>query len=130
MKINHGREAGKRSEQRSETFTGEVWGDPVLSATDGVLINSVFFAPRARTYWHRHERGQVLHVTSGSGWVRARDGQGGPIRAGDTVWIPPGEEHWHGAAPDTYMLHLAVSLGAADWLQPVTDAEYAEHGDE
>ena len=129
MKISHGREAGTKSQLRSDTFVGEVWGDPVLGV-EGVMVGNVFFTPGARTNWHTHENGQVLHVKAGRGRIWSRDGQGGPIGAGDTIWIPPGEEHWHGAAPDTYMLHLAVSLGAADWLQPVTDAEYAEHGDE
>jgi quercetin dioxygenase-like cupin family protein len=126
MKINRGREAGTRSELRSATFTGEVWGDPVLPETDGVLINNVFFAPGARTHWHTHHQGQILVVTAGEGRARARDGSGGELAAGDVVWIPPGEEHWHGAAPDSYMLHLAISLGGHDWLDPVTDGEYEE----
>ena len=126
MKINRGREAGTKSELRSATFTGEVWGDPVLPETDGVLINNVFFAPGARTHWHTHHRGQVLVVTAGEGRGRARDGSGGRLTAGDVVWIPPGEEHWHGASPDSYMLHLAISLGGHDWLDPVTDEEYGE----
>lgn len=128
MKINRGREAGKHSEQRSDTFTGTVWGDPVLSGAEGVTVNSVFFAPGARTHWHRHERGQILYVTSGQGSAYTRDGEGGTIAAGDTVYIPPGEEHWHGAGADTYLVHLAVSLGATDWLAPVSDEEYRAHG--
>ena len=126
MKINRGREAGTGSEQRTATFTGEVWGDPVLPETDGVLINNVFFAPGARTHWHTHDQGQILVVTAGEGCARARDGSGGALAAGDVVWIPPGEEHWHGAAPDSYLLHLAISLGGHDWLDPVTDGEYEE----
>ena len=126
MKINRGREAGTKSELRTATFTGEVWGDPVLPETDGVLINNVFFAPGARTHWHTHDQGQILLVTSGEGRARARDGSGGPLSAGDVVWIPPGEEHWHGADADSYMLHLAISLGGHDWLDPVTDEEYEE----
>jgi quercetin dioxygenase-like cupin family protein len=126
MKISRGREAGQRSELRSETFTGTVWADPVLEQTDGVMIGSVFFAPGGRTHWHRHERGQILVVTSGQGRVASRDGAGGAIRAGDTVFIPPGEEHWHGADRGSYLVHLAISLGSTDWLAPVTDAEYEE----
>jgi quercetin dioxygenase-like cupin family protein len=128
MKISRGREAGQRSELRSDTFTGTVWGDPVLEPTDGVTIASVFFAPEARTHWHRHERGQVLVVTSGQGRVASRDGAGGTIRAGDTVFIPPGEEHWHGADWGSYLVHLAISLGSTEWLAPVTDAEYEDTG--
>jgi len=126
MKINRGREAGAGSELRTATFTGEVWGDPVLAETDGVLINNVFFAPGARTHWHTHHQGQILVVMSGGGRARARDGSGGNLTPGDVVWIPPGEEHWHGAEPGSYMLHLAISLGGHDWLDPVTDEEYGE----
>ena len=126
MKINRGREAGTSSELRTATFTGEVWGDPVLPETDGVLINNVFFAPGARTHWHTHHQGQILVVMAGEGRARARDGSGGKLTAGDVVWIPPGEEHWHGAGPDSYLLHLAISLGGHDWLDPVTDEEYRE----
>jgi len=101
MKIIHGRAAGSESEQRSATFTGEVWGDPILAPTDGVTINNVFFAPRARTHWHTHEGGQILMVTYGQGKVRAQDGDEHDIRPGDTVWISPGERHWHGAGETT-----------------------------
>jgi quercetin dioxygenase-like cupin family protein len=126
MKINPGREAALPSQHRSDTFTGDVWGDPVLESTGGVTINSVFFGPRSRTYWHRHEQGQILFVTSGQGRISNRDGEGGLIRAGDTVWIPSGEEHWHGADAGTYLVHLAISLGKTEWLAEVTDAEYAQ----
>lgn len=125
MKINRGRVDGKPSEQRSETFTGTVWADPVLAATDGVLINNVFFAPGARTHWHTHDGGQVLHVLAGQGRVGLRDGEAETIRAGDVVFFGPGEEHWHGADESEYLLHLAISLGGHDWLEPVTDEEYS-----
>lgn len=125
MKIKRARVDGQPSELRSETFTGTVWADPVLEATDGVLINNVFFAPGARTHWHTHDAGQVLHVLAGEGRAGLRDGSAETIRAGDVVFFAPGEEHWHGAAADSYLLHLAISLGGHDWLDPVTDEEYA-----
>ena len=68
---------------------------------------------------------QVLVVTHGAGFVRTRDGEGGRIAAGDIVHIAAGEEHWHGAAPDSYLLHVAISLGSATWLEPVSDEAYA-----
>ena len=125
MRIAKGRVAGAASEERGPTFTGRVWVDPVLAAEDDVSVNSVFFEPGARTHWHTHAIGQVLHVTHGAGFVGRRDGTGGPIGAGDVVHIAAGEEHWHGAAPDSYLLHVAVSLGDADWLDAVTDEQYA-----
>jgi quercetin dioxygenase-like cupin family protein len=126
MKINRGREPGTTSELRTATFTGDVWADMVVDQTDGVMVANVFFTPGARTHWHTHERGQVLVVVGGEGRARTREGGGGKLTPGDVVWIPPGEEHWHGAGPGSYMLHLAISLGAADWLDPVTDEEYEE----
>jgi len=123
MKINRGREAGKQSKRRSDVFTGEVWMDFVLEG-DGLMINDVFFTPGARTYWHRHELGQVLYVKAGEGRIYSRDGNGGTIGPGDVVHIPAGEEHWHGAGPDTFMLHMAISLGGVDWLDPVSDEDY------
>lgn len=125
MRITHGREPGARSENRTATFTGTVWADPVLAPTDGVMANTVFFSPGARTYWHRHERGQLLLVTHGRGWVQVRDGEGAAVGPGDTVWFPPGEEHWHGAVADAYLVHVAVSLGETQWLEEVAEADYA-----
>ena len=123
MKIVRGR-AGAPSERRSTTFTGGVWAEPLL-AEEGVVVNAVFFEPGARTHWHRHEVGQVLYVTHGEGRLRSRAGDGGPLTAGDVAYIGPGEEHWHGAAPGSYLLHVAVSIGTTDWLEPVADGDYA-----
>ena len=124
MKVFHGRAQGAASEQRSATFTGTVWADPVMPATDKVAVNNVFFSPGARTYWHTHELGQVLHVTAGSGWVCAQGGQPQRIRGGDVVWIPGNERHWHGASTDSYMIHVATSLGATNWQEEVSQADY------
>lgn len=114
-----------------ETFTGAVWIEEV-AITDPparMRIRSVHFAPGARTAWHRHPVGQTLHVTEGAGLVQARGGTVEPIRAGDTVWAEPGEWHWHGGGPGTFMTHLAAQEadadgGEAEWGEHVTDAEY------
>ena len=126
--VMKGGRAGVPSELRTATFTGTVWGDPVLAETGGVTINSVSFAPGARTHWHSHDGGQVLVVTSGSGRIYDRNGDGSTISAGDVVFIEPGVEHWHGAAPDSYMVHLAISITGHDWLEPVSDADYESPG--
>ncbi len=128
MKITRSHEPGARSEQRSDTFTGLVFGDPVIQGVDGVAVNNVFFGPGARTHWHTHERGQILHVTSGQGRICTRDGESGVLGVGDTVYIPPDEEHWHGADADTYLVHLAISLGETRWLDAVSDDDYARAG--
>jgi quercetin dioxygenase-like cupin family protein len=124
MKVIHGRAAGGVSDQRTSTFSGTVWADPVMEATDGVTINHVFFTPGGRTYWHHHEAGQVLIVTAGRGWV-CLDGEAPQeIRQGDTVWIAPGERHWHGAAADSFMAHMAISIGTSRWQEEVHEAHY------
>jgi len=124
MRISRGREEGP-AELRGPTFTGRVWADALLSQQDGVSVNLVFFEPGARTHWHRHEVAQVLHVMTGAGWVQVRDGAGAPLTAGDTVHIPAGEEHWHGGGNDTFVAHIAVSIGETEWLDPVSDEDYA-----
>jgi quercetin dioxygenase-like cupin family protein len=125
MQISHARADGAAINRRTENFTGPVYGDPVLRA-DGVVVNTVTFTPGARTYWHTHERGQLLVVAAGTGYVRLRGDEAQPLRAGDVVWIEPDEEHWHGAGPDSLLVHIAVSLGTTSWLTEVTGDEYVK----
>jgi quercetin dioxygenase-like cupin family protein len=126
MIINHGRVEGKPSDERGPTFTGTVFAEPLLEPNGDAAVNTVMFPPGARTHWHTHAVGQILLVTHGAGFVRNEDGEGGPLRPGDVVWIDAGERHWHGAGPDTYLTHIAISLGDADWQDAVTDAQYGE----
>jgi quercetin dioxygenase-like cupin family protein len=128
MKIIQNAHAGVPAQLRTETFSGLVYADPVLDGAEGVAVNSVFFAPGSRTHWHSHESGQLLYVVSGSGLVCADGGRSAVIRAGDIVWSPPGEQHWHGGGPVTTVLHLAVSLGKTTWLKEVTEVEYGLEG--
>jgi quercetin dioxygenase-like cupin family protein len=83
----------------------------------------VRFPPGARTHWHSHPTGQVLYVTEGHGRVGTRDGRVEEVRAGDLVVAAADEEHWHGAATDAEVRHLALSFGATEWLEPVEPAE-------
>jgi quercetin dioxygenase-like cupin family protein len=124
MKVFHGRAQGAVSEQRSATFTGVVWADPIMPTTDKVTVATVFFSPGARTYWHTHEQGQILQVTAGSGWVCVDGGEPEAIRQGDVVWIPANERHWHGADVDSYMVHIATSLGKTMWQEEVAQQDY------
>lgn len=117
--------------------TGDVCMTPIHSGTDPsrMTIALVRFTPGAHTNWHRHAVGQTLHVTEGVGLVGTRDGTVLRIRAGDTVVCPPDEEHWHGAAADTFMSHLAMLEhlpGGEDpttWLEPVADEHYQQVDD-
>lgn len=110
---------------KTSNFTGQASGDSILPATDGVIINTVTFEPGARTHWHEHERGQILFVQAGYGLICTSGLAPEPIRTGDWIWIPPGERHWHGAAPDSFLTHTAISFGATVWDVPVADEEYA-----
>ena len=123
MHVSRGRVPGKPSEQRTATFTGTVHLDPVLN-TGAVMINTVIFTPGARTYWHSHPGGQLLVVTSGRGIVATRAGEVATVGNGDVIWAEPGEEHWHGACPDSLMTHMAVSHGTTEWHDEVAGADY------
>jgi quercetin dioxygenase-like cupin family protein len=122
MKVNRSRE-GSPSNQRTKTVTGEMWGESVLDGGD-TTVNSVFFAPCARTHWHSHDGGQVLLITAGNGYVQTADGQTACVSAGDVVYSPPGEVHWHGAAEDSFVMHTAITTGKTQWLEPVGDQQY------
>jgi quercetin dioxygenase-like cupin family protein len=110
-------------------FTGTVWQDAISDPSVKVRVVKVFFEPGARTAWHTHPFGQTLYVTEGLGLARSEGGPLVELRPGDTVWFAPGEKHWHGAAPTTSMTHIAVHEmldgKAADWMEKVSDAEYA-----
>jgi quercetin dioxygenase-like cupin family protein len=114
----------------ADWFTGTVWQDPVIDAPAPARVRAarVSFEPGARTAWHTHPLGQTLHVVQGVGRVQTWGGPVQEIRPGDTVWIPPGEKHWHGAAPETGMVHLAIHENLdgthVTWLEKVTDEEY------
>ncbi len=115
----------------ADYFTGTVWIDELAVAAEPSRLRfyRVSFEPGARTSWHTHPLGQVLHVLTGSGFVQM---DGKPIREihpGDTVLIEPGARHWHGAAPGNTMVHLAMQEADAKgigvvWLEKVTDEEY------
>lgn len=124
MEIAKAMFAGTASERRGTTFTGEVWVDSVLPRVDGTVVNNVWFAPCSRTYWHSHERGQVLHVLNGSGLICSLGGPVHKLEVGDYVWVPPGELHWHGGSQISSVLHTAISLGATAWQHEVSEEEY------
>ena len=109
-------------------FTGDAWADVICRGEEPsrLRVNTVRFAPGARTAWHSHGLGQTLYIVEGIALIQARGGQILEARPGDVVWTPPGEEHWHGAGPDRFMSHIALwETDEVDWLEHVTDAEYA-----
>jgi quercetin dioxygenase-like cupin family protein len=115
----------------SEWFTGVVFMDAVAapSATSRLSASNIHFTPGARTAWHTHPNGQTIYVTEGIGLCQRRGGPVEIIRPGDRVFFEPDEEHWHGAAPNRFMTHLAMlevddEGRSATWGQHVTDDEY------
>ena len=114
-----------------DRFVGDVWLDRLASGElpSRIRVSVVRFAPGSRNAWHAHAVGQTLHVTEGIGRVQSRGGERLEIRAGDTIHTPPGEWHWHGAAPDHFMTHLAMweaplEGDESEWAEHVTDEEY------
>ena len=116
----------------ADRFSGTVHSTPIIDPRDGsaLIAGLVRFTPGARTNWHSHAVGQALYVVDGEGLVGSRDGTVLHVRAGDTIWTPPGEEHWHGATPSSCMSHVAMLQGCTSgetntWLEAVTDEQYA-----
>ena len=113
-------------------FTGTVWQDPIIETPEPARLRAlkVSFEPGARTAWHTHPLGQTLQFLSGVGLVQSWGGPVRVVRAGDVVWFPPGEKHWHGASPDIAMVHLAFQEALdgkhVDWMEHVSDAQYGE----
>ena len=114
----------------SDYFTGTVWQDPIVEAPEPARVRAirVTFEPGARTAWHTHPLGQTLYVLSGTGLVGLRGEAPRIINSGDTVWIPPHEEHWHGATATNSMCHVAIQESdegsVANWLEHVSDEDY------
>ena len=124
--------AGSRPTRKasSEYFTGTVWQDPIIEAAEPARVRAlkVAFEPGSRTAWHTHPLGQTLYVINGTGLIGLRNEAPQLIKAGDTVWIPPGEEHWHGASAANSMTHIAIQEelngSVANWLEKVSDEKY------
>jgi quercetin dioxygenase-like cupin family protein len=116
----------------ADWFTGAVYIDSVATPSEPyrVQASSVHFTPGARTAWHSHPLGQTIHVTEGIGRAQRRGGPVEVIRAGDRVFFEPGENHWHGAAPNRFMTHLAIQPvddqgTAISWGEHVSDEDYS-----
>jgi quercetin dioxygenase-like cupin family protein len=115
----------------SEWFTGAVYIDTVAtpSGPSRLSAGNVHFTPGARTAWHTHHNGQTIYATEGVGLCQRRGGEIEVIRPGDTVFFESGENHWHGAAPNRFMTHIAMQEvdewgSPVTWGQHVSDEEY------
>lgn len=131
MEILRAEARGGTERGRADYFTGTVWLDAIAAMKPPARVRAarVTFEPGARTAWHTHPFGQVLHILSGIGRVQREGEPVQTVQPGDTVIFAPGERHWHGAAPYRAMVHLAIQEAdetgnAATWLEHVTDAQY------
>jgi quercetin dioxygenase-like cupin family protein len=116
----------------SDWFTGAVFIDTLATPSEPsrVAAANVHFTPGAHTVWHTHPLGQTIYVTEGIGLCQRRGGPVEVIRPGDRVFFDAEEHHWHGAAPNRLMVHVAIQVAdgsgnAVTWGEPVTDEEYA-----
>ena len=122
----------RRTRGRPIGLPGTVRIDPLFQPNAPARASgaSVTFEPGARTAWHTHPLGQTLIVTAGCGRAQRWGGPIEEIRPGDVIWFPPGEKHWHGAAPTTAMTHIAIGEKldgkVVDWMEKVTDEQYGK----
>lgn len=114
----------------SRFFTGQVWLNMIVGRDNewNCPIGNVTFEPGCINNWHRHPGGQILLVTEGRGWYQEWGAEAREIKAGDVVTIPSDVKHWHGAAKDSWLVHLSIetniSAGNAEWLEPVSAVDY------
>ncbi|MBA2374998.1 MAG: cupin domain-containing protein [Actinomycetota bacterium] len=125
--VSRGESVSKRAPE--EWFTGRAWMEPSPAEPPEAGVFRVLFEPGARTNWHTHPEGQIIHIVSGKCRAGNEDGSVVEASEGDTVCFGPGEKHWHGAAPDSFMVHIAInpaanSDGGTDWMESVGDEEY------
>lgn len=120
---------GEKNTAFAKYFVGQSWLN--MLTTEGVSIGNVTFEPECRNNWHIHHKGgQILLCTAGRGYYQEWGKPARELHPGDVVQIPPEVKHWHGAAPDSYFVHLAVEVPAEgssnEWLEPVSDEEYGK----
>lgn len=120
----------KLPEQFSKYFVGQAWLQTLVeSETEfNCPIGNVTFEPGCRNNWHKHPGGQILLVTGGRGWYQLEGEIAQELHPGDVVKIPPNLKHWHGAAKDSWFVHVYIETnaqaGSAEWFEPVDDEEY------
>ena len=113
MRVAHTPPSAAR--QETKFFVGEVSVQPIVSAGEGLEIALVRFSSAARTYLHTHHVPQVLHCVEGRGILATKEQQN-LVEPGDIVYVEAGEEHWHGATPDSHFVHLSIRPpGETDW---------------
>lgn len=108
-------------------FTGQSYLNALIADPQvNVGVGVVTFEPGCRNNWHIHRDGyQILLVTGGEGWYQEEGKSAQLLKTGDVVVIHDGVKHWHGATQDSWFVHIAITAGSPEWLEPVTDEQYA-----
>ena len=119
---------GEKNEAYASFFTGQSYLKALAQAPDGHFgVGNVTFEPGCRNNWHRHLGGyQILLVTGGQGLYQEAGKSAQLLRQGDVVVIADGVTHWHGATADSWFSHVAITAGQAEWLEEVSDQDYAQ----
>lgn len=120
---------GEKNSEYSQYFKGQSYIKTL--SNDGLQIANVTFEPSCRNNWHIHHKcGQILLVTQGRGYYQEWGQPARELKAGDVVNISPETKHWHGASKDSWFVHVVIEVpaknGYTEWLEPVTDEEYAK----
>lgn len=103
-----------------DNFAGEVAVQYLLrQSSANVRVSRVRFQPGAHTNWHVHLQGQILYIESGRGRVQKWGGEIKEVGPGDVIYTAPGEKHWHGAATNAAMTHIATTVGTTEWKEKV-----------
>lgn len=129
LTVNHGGSIPSAVGSK-DYFTGTVRIDHLFPIDKSPNVSGAYvtFEPCARTKWHTHPLGQMLIVTSGSGFVQEWGGKAKPITAGSSVWIEPNVKHWHGGTAKNALTHIAITESLegknVTWMEEVTDEQY------
>ena len=109
-------------------FIGDAFLQTLVApeAPHNTSVSNVTFSPEARNNWHAHAIGQFLLVTGGTGYYQEEGQPAQKLYPGDVVNIPANVKHWHGATPDSWFIHIAVTPGDTQWYGPVSDDQYSK----
>ena len=119
----------KGNKVENDNFTGTVWVKMLVTDEKyNCPVYNVTFEPEARTRWHSHPGGQILLITGGEGYYQEKGKSAQLLHEGDIVKIPPNVKHWHGAAKNSWFVHIGITAnpdsGDAQWFEFVTDEQY------
>jgi quercetin dioxygenase-like cupin family protein len=120
---------GEKNDDYAKYFTGQSYLNELIAPNKEVNVNvgNVTFKPGCRNNWHIHKNGyQLLLVTGGEGLYQEEGKSARLLRPGDTITTHDGIKHWHGATPNSWFSHIAITAGTPEWLEKVSDKQFEE----